>query len=401
MNKGLNLTPLFLINVLSIAVMMSFIVIIGPIVRLLGMQEWHGGLLVAIAGLIWLMSARRWGNISDGRGRKPILIYAIAGFSVSYLLLAVFIDYAVTSSVSMVMALICLAVLRGFIGGFYAAVPTVSSALIADHFSAKERTSKMAVLGAGNAFGMILGPLAASLVVTISLAAPMYLAAFLPLIALFVVWKGLPNETVEKSAPVPTVKLLDARLRLPMITAMIAISTVITAQISVGFFAIDQLNLSGADAAKVSGYAMTAVGVVLVFVQIVMTKLPHITPKVWLAIGAFLAATAVLLMLEVSQPIHLILVYGYAAIGLGLMFPAMQAMAANSVTAKEQGVAAGTLGMAQGFGMVVSPMIATFAYDVSPFFPYVLCGIFLLLLTVLALLHKPSHQEEEAEEVFS
>ena len=58
-----------------------------------------------------------------------------------------------------------LALLRGLIGSFYAAIPPASAALIADRTGPERRAQGMAVLGAANGVGIILGPLMGGLLV--------------------------------------------------------------------------------------------------------------------------------------------------------------------------------------------------------------------------------------------
>jgi predicted membrane-bound dolichyl-phosphate-mannose-protein mannosyltransferase len=38
--------------------MMSFVAVIGPVVRMLGLSEWHAGLSVTAAGVLWMLAAR-------------------------------------------------------------------------------------------------------------------------------------------------------------------------------------------------------------------------------------------------------------------------------------------------------------------------------------------------------
>lgn len=37
---------------------MSFVAVIGPVARVLGLQEWHIGLALTASGLLWMLSAR-------------------------------------------------------------------------------------------------------------------------------------------------------------------------------------------------------------------------------------------------------------------------------------------------------------------------------------------------------
>ncbi|REN07764.1 MFS transporter, partial [Mycobacterium tuberculosis] len=76
--------------------MMAFVSVIGPVVRVLGLAEWHAGLSVTAAGVLWMLSARRWGALSDRIGRKRVLLIALAAYAVIYVALAVFVDVALT-----------------------------------------------------------------------------------------------------------------------------------------------------------------------------------------------------------------------------------------------------------------------------------------------------------------
>ena len=58
------LKQLFLLNAICMTAMMSVIPVIGPIIREIGLMDWHGGLIVAVSGITWLFSAKKWGIIS-------------------------------------------------------------------------------------------------------------------------------------------------------------------------------------------------------------------------------------------------------------------------------------------------------------------------------------------------
>ena len=74
--------------------MMAFVAVIGPVVRMLGLSEWHAGLSVTAAGVLWMLSARRWGALSDRIGRRRVLLIALAAYAVIYIVMAVFVDTA-------------------------------------------------------------------------------------------------------------------------------------------------------------------------------------------------------------------------------------------------------------------------------------------------------------------
>lgn len=187
--------PLMVITILCVSSMMAFLAVVGPIIRKLGLQEWHAGLMVALAGVAWIFLSRFWGKRSDIYGRKYILLLAVFGFFISYLLLAIFVNYAVITPPLIIISLLVLVATRLLIGVFYSAIPPVSNALIADKVEPQKRTSYMASLGASNGLGMILGPVLGGALASFGLALPLYVAAILPLIAVIVVFFFLDKDT--------------------------------------------------------------------------------------------------------------------------------------------------------------------------------------------------------------
>lgn len=378
------LRPILFANALCVAAMMAFVAVVGPVVRGLGLAEWHGGLTVTLAGVLWMLLSRAWGRASDRLGRKKILLIGIGGFSLSYLSLAVFIDLALLQPPALLVTLGALMLTRGLIGVFYAAIPPVAAALIADTIPPQQRAGYMARLGASGAVGMVAGPLVAGALASFSLALPMYVAALLPALAWLLLWRVLP-AVPPKGGPVgKALGWLDPRLRLPMITAFLAMSCVITAQVCVGFFALDRLGLDPAASARTAGYAMTGVGLSLMLAQAAVAKLRRIAPATWLWLGALTAACGFGLTTQASSQAMLIATYCIAAAGMGVLFPSMQTLTANAVQPHEQGAAAGTVSSIQGLAMVVAPLAATLLYGLDPALPYATSSLALLALVFIA-----------------
>lgn len=384
------LPALVLAALIGTMAMMSFVAVIGPVVRLLGLSEWHAGLSVTAAGVLWMLAARRWGQLSDRIGRKRVLLLAMGAYTGVYLALAMFIDAALQVTPPVVVSVLVLVGARGLIGLFYAAVPPTAAALIADQAPAGQRTQFLARLGSANALGMVLGPAAAGWLAYAHLSLALYVAALLPLLALALLAWRLPSTTPAagaSSARRTPLGRLDPRLRLPQLAAFLAMVSVTIAQVTVGFFAIDRLGLAAAEGARMAGIALTAVGVGLILAQALVMKL-EVPPRRWIVLGALIAGIGFASVAAVQQPWQLPAAYALAAFGMGFVFPSFQALAADAVQAHEQGAAAGTVAAAQGLGMVVGPMLGTLLYRGGPSLPYLLVGVLLLLLCVLAATHR-------------
>lgn len=384
------LPALVLAALIGTMAMMSFVAVIGPVVRLLGLSEWHAGLSVTAAGVLWMLAARRWGQLSDRIGRKRVLLLAMGAYTSVYLALAMFIDVALQVTPPVVVSVLVLVGARGLIGLFYAAVPPTAAALIADQAPAGQRTQFLARLGSANALGMVLGPAAAGWLAYTHLSLALYVAALLPLLALALLAWRLPSTApaaAASSARRTPLRRLDRRLRLPQLAAFLAMVSVTIAQVTVGFFAIDRLGLAAAEGARMAGIALTAVGVGLILAQALVMKL-EVPPRRWIVLGALIAGIGFASVAAVQQSWQLPAAYALAAFGMGFVFPSFQALAADAVQAHEQGAAAGTVAAAQGLGMVVGPMLGTLLYRGGPSLPYLLVGVLLLLLCVLAAAHR-------------
>ncbi len=384
---------LMVVNVLCVAAMMAFLAVVGPIIRALKMEEWHAGLTVALAGLIWVVMARYWGKKSDRVGRKPILVLGVLGVGVSYLLLALFVDYALLNVPSLLLSLVMLVCIRGLIGLFYAAIPAVSSALIADKVDAHHRTGYMAKLGASNGIGMILGPALGGFLAVYGLHVPLYTFAILPMIAAWLVYKTIPKTPKHHVEEMPHPKWSDVRLRLPMIAAFLTMYSVITSQVCLGFFILDTLALDANETAKVTGIILSLLGICFIVAQVLVSKVKGCTPYTWLRWGGSIAALGYVMISLSHTVIPLGLGFCVATFGMGFIFPAFQALAANNVSELEQGAAAGTVSSAQGMGMIVGPMVSTLLYKIDPIIPFVFAAIAFAFLVLFAL--KKSQFERE------
>ncbi|WP_101925002.1 MULTISPECIES: MFS transporter [Luteimonas] len=370
--------------------MMAFVAVVGPVVRILGLAEWHAGLSVTAAGVLWMLSARRWGVLSDRIGRRRVLLISLAGYAVVYIAMAVFVDLALRNPPAVWLSVVVLVGTRALVGLFYAAVPPTAAAVVADEVPPGGRASVMARLGTANAVGMVLGPAAAGWIAFHDIALALYIAAALPLLSLLSLWWRLPATTpadATRNGPRPTMAVFDRRLRLPVYAVFAAMMSVTIAQVVVGFFAIDRLQLSPEDGARVAGLSLTAVGVGLIFAQALVMRLTSVPPARWIALGALISAIGFGSSALVAAQWQLLAAYGVAAFGMGFVFPSFQGLAADSVEAHEQGAAAGTVASVQGMGMVAGPLLGTLLYRWSPNAPYVLVGVVLLGLSLAAAAH--------------
>lgn len=372
-NSSFSLKPLLAANMACTMAMMAFV---GPLARQLRLPAWQAGAAVTVGGVLWMLLARPWGAASDRRGRRAILLAGVGGFALSYWAMCAVLVLSLQFMPSALLVFAGLLLTRGAIGAFYAAIPSTGQALIADFIPPDRRAGAMASLGAANAVGMVLGPALAAALAQYSLSLPLYVTALLPAIAWLVLWRALPRCEHHAAALPSTLQLSDVRLRRPMVVAFIAMFCVAIAQITVGFFAIDRLHLAPGAAARAAGIALTAVGVGLIASQLLVRRLDW-PPLRLIRAGAVVAALGFGATAMAGTPTWLAACYFVAAAGMVWVFPAFAALAANAVEGHEQGAAAGSVGAAQGLGIVLGPLAGTLLYEFGAGVPYLLVALLL------------------------
>lgn len=375
----LDMRPLLLANLACTLSMMAFVALIGPISRLLGMATWQAGAAVTVAGVVWVLLARPWGRLSDRLGRRRVLLLGSAGFTLGYWLLCLFIEGALRWLPGAGLAFVGLMLARGCIGAFYAAIPVGCNALIADHVEPQCRARAMASLGAANAVGLVVGPALAAVLAQYSLSLPFHVMSLLPASAFLVLLFKLKPQPLARNQAPSAVRLSDPRLRRPLLVAFSAMLGVTVSQIVVGFFALDRLQLAPTEAAQAAGIALTTVGVALILAQVLLRQLEW-PPLKMIRVGASVSALGFACGALATTAPWLWSCYFVAAAGMGFVFPAFSALAANAMQASEQGATAGSIGAAQGMGAVIGPLAGTLVYAVDPRLPFLAVALLLLVV---------------------
>src|SRR6202790_3244065 len=143
------------------------------------------GLLFAVFFLCQLMASPALGDLSDRYGRRPILVFSLAGTVVSFVMLAL------AHSVTM---LFLARIVDGLSGGNI----STARAYVADVTQPKDRARAYGLIGAAFGLGFILGPALSGVLARFSYTAPIWAAAGITLVATAMAWFWLP-ETVHRA----------------------------------------------------------------------------------------------------------------------------------------------------------------------------------------------------------
>jgi MFS transporter, DHA1 family, tetracycline resistance protein len=386
-NPPPSIWPLMVGSLSGSMALMGLNAVFGPALRHFGIADWQAGAMLSLAGVFMMISGAPWGRISNRLGRKKVVLIGLTGMGATLLVLAAIIEAGLNAAIGVTAITLALFVLRSAMNFSYGAVPVAAQAWVADHTPSDKRSSAMAAIGAAQGLGMILGPALAALLSRLGLGTPFWVVGFTPLLGALAVALFLPSSQLPaRSAGEGRLSILDPRIRRAVLTAFSCMFVIMTAQLTVGFLAIDILKLPPNKAAGAAGAALTSVGVAFLIAQVLVAKRGWPARRLALT-GAPIAAMGFFVTPLVLQavPAAWVMCAGFfsCAMGLGILWPAFQAEGANAVNPEEQGEAAGHNTSVMGAASVLGPLIAGFLYSVSPLAPYMFDALMLACLILV------------------
>lgn len=344
-------------------------------------------LTTAFAGMQFLFSPVL-GEISDKYGRRPILLIALLGLSIDYLIHA----WAPT--------LMWLFVGR-FLAGITGASFTVASAYIADISTKENKAKNFGLIGAAFGLGFIIGPGIGGFFGEIDIRLPFYIAAGLTFANFLFGWFFVPESlSIENRRPMNLLKMIPgvslASLRnykgvLLLIFAFFLANLAGQALPSTwSYYGIERYDWSP----KEIGISLMVVGLLVAIAQgflvgILVKKLGKknvvISGFLFWTIGMFLFSLA-------SEPWMLYAFLIPYALG-GVAGPTVQGLISNQVSEKEQGNLQGAITGLISITAILGQLIFSpvFYFFIRPegtiYFPgasYALAAIFLFIAFLFA-----------------
>lgn len=365
--------------------------VLPPIARRLGLSEHQVGAIFAISAVLWVLSSPRWGRFSDVRGRRPVILVGLVGYSVSMAAFALAVQAGLSGALALIPVYVLMIAGRSIFGLFGSATPPAAQAYVAERTPPAERASGVTVLMAAFGLGVTLGPGVVAIVLPLGLLAPFYTVALLGLTSALLVRLALP----ERATPAARGGHAGARIRpldpriLPLLTVGIAMgicqaSTMQTA----GFFAIDALGFTPEASARYVGAALTGAALAALFAQLVLVRRLRLTPRTMLRLGPASAATAFAVLLAGQTYPAMVVALLFLGMGMGLTQPGAIAAATLSVGSHEQGAATGLMSITGATGVIIAPVVGMTLYRLHPAAPYALNLALMLAALGLTLSHR-------------
>jgi DHA1 family tetracycline resistance protein-like MFS transporter len=334
------------------------------------------GLLFAVFSLCQLVAAPALGDLSDRYGRRPILIFSLAGTVVSFVMLAL------AHSVAMLFAA---RIVDGLSGGNI----STARAYVADVTEPKDRARAYGLIGAAFGLGFILGPALSGALSGISYTAPIWAAAVLTVVATVMAWLWLP-ETVHRARAGtgnPFGYLPDLMQR-PAVRKILTIDLLYWAAFATfqTTFSLFVARRFGFGVAK-TGYFFAAFGILGAVIQggLIRPVVKRLGDKPTFQLGLGFAIVG----LVSAALAHSVALFAVAlvplALGIGFGHPTMSSLVSLVSRSDEQGRVQGAASAVESLGRTIGPVWGNASlqqYGEST--PYISAAAFLLLTLLLS-----------------
>ncbi|ADO57778.2 MFS transporter [Paenibacillus polymyxa] len=369
--------------------------IMPPLIRELGLRESHSGLIISLGSITMALMAPVWGNLSDAKGRKPVILLGFIGMCVSCLLFTLTLFAGLNGWLSGGLLLVLLIVTRGLIGGFIPAVLSSSQAYMGDVTEGEERGSGMAIISAANGLGLVFGPAIAGAFTLIGLLWPLYFGIVIAAVAFVVSLLAIPAAQPVIQQKPARINPLQPGLRMYLFAGLVTMISIVTIQVIGGFYFQDQLGLTSEETARVVSFGLMFSGAAMLIVQIIQMKWLKWKPKLMILLGSlFLIAGMALFLISASLAVYYAAFFMFG-IGTGLLMPGFMAGASLSVSQEQQGGAAGLVAAVQGISAIIAPILTTTLYRVDKYIPFMLIAVLVAVMAVIMLVVRKRNGNSE------
>ncbi len=328
-----------------------------------------GGVVASVFSVLQFVFAPFWGELSDRRGRRGVLLFTVAGTAASYLL------WALSGS-------FWLFLLARVVGGAFSGNLSVATAAVADVTTRAERSRAMGLVGAAFGLGLVTGPMLGALSVRWNLAEqfpalraigvnPFSVPALLALAlsCLNLVWISARfRETRSPGAraaateprlrnPLAAILGLDrAELRRVNLVAFVFSVAFVAMEATLTFLAAQRFGFNARD----NGYLLGFLGLCAIVTQgVIVRRLLRVVSELRvLAAGLVASAVGFLLVGFSAAPWQLYAGVGVLVFGSSLVNPSTTGLISLYAGADEQGRVLGIFRSLGALSRAITPVLA-------------------------------------------
>ncbi|WP_265596702.1 MFS transporter [Acinetobacter sp. ANC 3929] len=362
--------------------------LLAPLTRQLHLSEFQGGVIVS-AGAICMAIASIWiAKRKSNQSPNQLVNYGFWGMTFTWAIFTLILYFG-TQAILPTLLIFTLLVLSRASTGIFMALPQIGlqSYVMTHSTEADDRSKQMAMFGAMNSFGMIIGPFATSILLFGGLLFPMWIAvALLGLVSIAL--SIFFSKTPRVQSPVSTNKVdeisgLDNEPILMQSLIWLALGfvtyvAIVTLNMTAGFYIQDKFHLTSQQSAVYFSQCMLVVGVCLLLTQLLIVKVLRLKLNSLVMIGLVTMCFGLLLSLYAPTILVFQASYIFYGISVACLLPAFTTGAAQAVSQQAQVKMASFCTATQALGLIVGPLLSTFLYRFDTHFPFYL----LLFLTL-------------------
>lgn len=326
--------------------------------------SWHTGLLTGTYILAIFLFAPLWGRLSDGWGRRPVILLGLTGFATTVALFA------------LVESLPLLYLGRFLDGMFAAAIAPVAYALVGDHAPSKEwRARRFALINIAGTAGFFVGPLLGGLVLWASrelfagageraFSAPFLATSGLALLAALMIWGLVPRMLQRQGRQTPAAEKQVDRAVMRRLWAIAFVTAVAIGAFEVGL-ALRGKQILGIDASQI-GMMFAECSLVMFVVQALVFS-PLVRPertRWFLTPGLAILAIGLVAVPLASTSITMSIAVALVAASAGVLSPIVTywvSLGAGDTRGADLGRATAAASLGQALGSAAGGLL----FDVS------------------------------------
>ncbi len=339
-------------------------IIVTPLARQVGFTPESFGIALTLASLPLIFGAPYWGKRSDVIGRKPVFLVGITGAAVGTLLVALVLQLGVSGILTGFWLLVLFAVVRASYGAAASAIYPAATAYMVDVTDIQNRGRGLAIIGAANGMGSVLGPVLAGVLAFLGPLVPMYVAAAIGIGGAVMAWYLL-KEPVRHADPRSKIsmKLNDRRLRPFLIMWFGFFLTFMALQIILSFYLQDEYGVTDPKTlVRQSSLMLISMASMIVIVQIGVLQAIKVKPRTLLRLLGPLFVLALTIIGNAPNLVVMAIGFGVLGISFACANPGINGSASLCVEPWEQGATAGFLGAGNTLGAILGPIVGTQIY---------------------------------------
>ncbi|KAB0301216.1 MFS transporter [Vibrio fortis] len=352
--------------------------------------------LIAVGSLLFLPSAPFWGRYSDKHGPNRVVIQALAGMTISFLLLAVFSMMSLSGDMNVTLCFLGLIIARVIYGCTVSGMVPASQHWAIILCGEQHRLKAITAVSIGLSSGRLLGPIVSIFALKLNPFAPLFLMVLLPFVALiFALIMPIPKVESSISNNIKRESWLPNKSLLPyLITGLLLCASVALLQYGLSPLIYSFTEWPSEKLSDAIGILLSISASMTLFSQVWIVKKEKVTPRMmyWVGSIAFLVGMS---LFTIPHLLSFGLAMAVTSVGAALLVPAYTASATDKWSSSP-GTVAGYISMSHTIGYGVAAMLA-FSVVIDPLYPIYLCIAFSGVIVTLAFWTRGESKQKAVE----